>query len=386
MGRIVLLVCALVGTSCSVANIDCSSKDLTCHAFLSLLRSAATAGTTPTTNYRYFVYFNVPGAAEGYEINSTTGALTAIPGSPFSGYFVGAAHPSGKFMYGVNGLSAPNNVFSYTINQSTGALSPTSTPTVNANATAAQTFVHPGGGFVFIGNAGSQDVSSFTVDQTTGNLTKVGDYPTACGCGNTAGMNIAPNGKFFYTATNLGANNIVKMVIDQNTGVMGTNANLGSFAAQDAIAIDPTSTYLYVTITSGQLRGFSINPPDGVLTQLPGSPYGGNPGNFRIAMHPSGKYLYTVNISSAPISIAKHDIASDGSLSAETITQFGTNLQFVTVDPSGRFAFVNNGGTAQFYALSLDPTNGVATVLNGGNPYVTSGNPGPAVVARVVVP
>jgi 6-phosphogluconolactonase len=65
----------------------------------------------------------------GYTINSATGALTAIAGSPFasggSGPLSVAVDPSGKFAYVVNGSVtdfAGVNVSGYTINSTTGAL------------------------------------------------------------------------------------------------------------------------------------------------------------------------------------------------------------------------------------------------------------------------
>src|SRR6516225_7083650 len=59
----------------------------------------------------------------GYTLNPTTGALTPISGSPFaagSGPFSVAVDPTGKFAYVANETS--NNVSGYTINPTTGAL------------------------------------------------------------------------------------------------------------------------------------------------------------------------------------------------------------------------------------------------------------------------
>ena len=60
-----------------------------------------------------------------YTINATTGALTPVPGSPFEAGlrpFSVVVDPTGKFAYVANYGS--NNVSAYTINAATGALTP----------------------------------------------------------------------------------------------------------------------------------------------------------------------------------------------------------------------------------------------------------------------
>ena len=61
----------------------------------------------------------------GYRINSDTGALTAIPGSPFPGGDGPASiivTPNGKFAYVANFFGGQNNVSGYRIDPRTGAL------------------------------------------------------------------------------------------------------------------------------------------------------------------------------------------------------------------------------------------------------------------------
>jgi hypothetical protein len=91
----------------------------------------------PAASYAQFVYVAnsgpsdvappPPGDVSGYTIDSSTGALTPIPGSPFS---AGAApvsvavDPSGRFVYVANSMS--NNVSGFTIDPTNGALTPIS--------------------------------------------------------------------------------------------------------------------------------------------------------------------------------------------------------------------------------------------------------------------
>ena len=78
---------------------------------------------TPTGPEFVYVTNANSGNVSGYTINATTGALTPISGSPFaagSAPFSVAADPTGRFAYVANLTS--NNVSAYTINPTTGAL------------------------------------------------------------------------------------------------------------------------------------------------------------------------------------------------------------------------------------------------------------------------
>lgn len=101
---------------------------------------------------------------------------------------------------------------------------------------------------------------------------------------------------------------------------------------------------------------------------------------MRAAMHPSGKFLYTVNTTGALL--AKHDISSNGTLSVPSSISIGTNLQFVTIDPSGKFGFINDGTGSNFYIFSIDQTTGTPALISG-NPFTASGTAGGIVSIRI---
>jgi hypothetical protein len=65
------------------------------------------------------------GSVSAYTINATTGALTPVSGSPFAaGYGLNwlVIHPSGKYLYAVN--EGSNNVPGFAIDQVSGGLTP----------------------------------------------------------------------------------------------------------------------------------------------------------------------------------------------------------------------------------------------------------------------
>ena len=117
-----------------------------------------------------------------YLIDNTSGALTAVAGSPFaSGANPSAVtfDPSGQFAYVVNAGS--NNVSAYTINTTTGALTAIAGSPF-ATGTGPGTFsIDSSGDFAYLANHGSGNVSAFTINATTGALIAVAGSPFATG-------------------------------------------------------------------------------------------------------------------------------------------------------------------------------------------------------------
>ncbi|MDZ4725264.1 MAG: beta-propeller fold lactonase family protein [Leptospira sp.] len=335
------------------------------------------------TVYRYFVY--APGGTNAniYKLDINNGALTAISGSPFANTPIGFFHPNGKFMYTSTGSGPPNNVIRYNVNNETGQISLDNLTYGSANNYPTYLFFHPSGNFLYATNYTTLDISAFSIDVSNGNLTKIGEYPTSCGCTDLAQINVSTNGKFLYVTGN-NPSQIIAFLLNQSTGIPSLAGSVAVPGSVDEVMIHPNSTFVYAVSSVGNISGASINQTTGGLTLLSGSPFTGNNGNYRGAMHPSGNYLYTVNIVSAPISVGKHNIATDGSLSAVSNLSFGTNLQFVSLDPSGKYGFVNNGsGTNTFYEFSIDQNSGTASLLNGGSPINVIGNAGKVYSVRI---
>lgn len=353
---------------------DCHGQDLHCSE-LALL------SYVPLVN-RYFAYVAVGTSTEAFSLNTTTGVLTPLTGSPFPNTLNGFTTPNGRFMYSAAFVAAPDNIRSYAIDAVSGRLTPTPTPLASANNQPVYADFTPDGRFVYFMNNTSLDVSAFAIDPINGNLSKLGDFPTSCACANLAQVRVTPNGRFFYVVGNGGPQTITQFSIDQESGNLTLIGNLNTgVVGMDAVIADPQSRYLYVVNSGGSILGFSIDQASGVLSALPGSPFAGTANNFRGAMHPSGRFLYAVNIGGATLS--KHDIAEDGSLSTPSTLGFGTNLQYVTIDPTGNFGFVNSGVSNNYYVFSINSDSGEASLIPG-NPFSASGVPGFFTVAQTL--
>jgi len=88
-----------------------------------------------------------------------------------------AIEPSGRFLYVANGNSRAISAF--TIDNSTGVLTPLSGNPVATGSDPGGPFVHPTGKFLYVSNGGDGTISGYTIDSTSGALTLIGGSPFA---------------------------------------------------------------------------------------------------------------------------------------------------------------------------------------------------------------
>ncbi len=169
------------------------------------------------------------GSISAYAINSTTGALQEVAGSPFAtqGGFPGPSHltiePGGKFLYvGLGGtVSANHFVAAFSVDSSSGALTPVPGSPFSAGKGSFNVAVDHTGKFLYAVNTFDNNVSGFAIDAATGALTPISGSPFPSGA--TGGFPFAlamdPSGMFLYTA-NQGSDNISAFTIDSTTGAL----------------------------------------------------------------------------------------------------------------------------------------------------------------------
>ncbi len=115
-----------------------------------------------------------PGNVSAYTIDGTTGALTPVAGSPFPtglGPQGVTVDPSGRFLYVAN--LASSNVSAYTIDPATGALTEVAGSPFAAGTAPRTVAIDPAGQFAYVANVNSNNVSAYTIDATSGALTAV---------------------------------------------------------------------------------------------------------------------------------------------------------------------------------------------------------------------
>ena len=315
------------------------------------------------------------GSISAYTIDPNSGALTAVPGSPFtavSGTEVTSVtmHPTGKFLYA--GLYAYNYgaISAFTIDATSGT--PTAVPgsPFAVGLSAGQLALHPSGNFAYVqqfpqppaGSSPTGVLLGFAIDAVTGALSSVPGSPFAPGSTSLSlfPITVDPTGKFGFVPNDA---DVLAFAIDSSTGSLTLSPG-SPFAAVLAISVtvDPTGKFAYVVDNScgtdtptGLVTAFGIDASTGALSEISSFPAGACPQS--ITMHPSGKFAYVV----AQTGIFGYAINSvTGALAPVSGSPFpGGSTHALTVDTSGHFAYTVAPSNA-VSAYTIDSTTGIA--------------------------
>jgi DNA-binding beta-propeller fold protein YncE len=129
-----------------------------------------------------FVANRLSNNISAYSVDSTTGALTPVSGSPFAAgtdpYSL-ALDRLGNFLYAAN--QGSNNVSAFSINGSTGVLTPVNGSPFAAGTGPDSIRVDGTGEFIYVVNGGSNNVSAYAINGATGALTPISGAPFAAG-------------------------------------------------------------------------------------------------------------------------------------------------------------------------------------------------------------
>ena len=261
-----------------------------------------------------------------YTVNVSTGALTpTTPATVPTGFFpqgIGI-DPFGKFVYTAN--SDDNTVSMFTINSTTGVLTPTTPPAVPTGVDPGSATVDPSGRFAYVANQADGTVSMYTIDQNTGVLTPTTPATAQAG-GGPFGVTVDPSGRFAYVPNAYGNNNVSEYTIDATTGVLTPTTQIAAPAGNSptCVAVDPSSKFAYVVNRiDNTVSAYTIGPNSGNLSPIGTVATGVQP--WRITVDPSGHFVYVTDESG---SISIYALNGDG-----TLTSAGT-----VSTPSGAFA------------------------------------------------
>jgi len=219
----------------------------------------------PTGRFIY-VTSGVDNSIYGFRITQTAdkapltnGALTAVTPT-FNPYTPTPAlnNPSwimtdraGKYVYVVNSGTAtlPGTISEFSIDQTTGALTPLSTPTVATGSVPlfGTTDVN---GHLYVANEGPpQTVSGYSINSSTGELTTVGPDKAVTGASVTINVITDPAGKYLYVLDSPSTpGQVFAYSLDPVTGVI--NAEIGTAqptgSSPFGMAIDPTGVLMAI--------------------------------------------------------------------------------------------------------------------------------------------
>ncbi len=233
------------------------------------------------------------------------GALTPVAGSPFvAGSFPArvAIGASGKFLYAPSYGAA--DIFAYSV--SSGALTALGgSPFAFDGAAPGNAVTDAAGRYLYVLDAAEfGGVVAYSIDPTTGALTQIAGSPFAAGNFPTD-LKIDPTGQFLYVS-NGGDDTVSVYTIDPVTGFLtaqtGPLATVGSLPLRVFVVQVPGGAeYLYVPNgDDNTISGFSIDLTTGALTPTPRSPFRTGMFPFDLAVdssnyYSSNLYLYVAN-------------------------------------------------------------------------------------------
>ena len=169
-------------------------------------------------------------------------------------------YPSGKFLVAVTG----SGLAVFAIDPGTGAL--TSIQSLSGDSPIS-TAIDPKGRFLFTANVNSNRVSAFTINQSTGMITPVSGSPFPAGP-NPQSVAIEQKGEFLYVPNGNGAS-LSAYSINSATGALtqipGSPFATGSVPVAAAIR----KGFLYVANSADKtVSQYTLNPATGSLTPL----------------------------------------------------------------------------------------------------------------------
>ncbi len=333
---LVPLLCTCSSGAARAGNGTGGGSGAVSNTFVYVTTLAESSGTSGS-------YYAGSGGISEFQM-ATDGVLTRVPGSPVlfgsNAPTALAADPLGRFLFG----ASSNNIYTFRITPNTGALTEVANFALSVSggtySAGGLMAVAPAGNYLYaltlkglyvyaIGSdgvltyvqtiatatdsggialdsagkylyvvsssgAGASGASVFSVDSTSGMLTRVGSFPPyQFGTGDLA---VSPNGSFVYLLT---ASPVANLVFKNTNATMAqvqmTGCGCNSPDAGTFVLVHPSGNFLYETVgnelvgwtigADGTL-GHAISPPSGFfLTPTPGV-------NVAIGMDPGGGFLF----------------------------------------------------------------------------------------------
>lgn len=329
-------------------------------------------GPPPPPSAKEALYLS-SGASAGQVIAFVFDTATETVGSPM--FIAGPAagidikvYPGGTFLY----LSDFNtsSVYAYSINRSSGALTPVSGSPFNHPSLGEHggpIAIDPGGKYLFSSDA-SGTIVSFTIDSQTGVI-----KPNAARSVNDSHLPVYllvdSTGRFLIASNHADSagQNFSVFSIDPSTGVLieipGSPFTFGVDTQPKQILLNSGNSVLYAALSnSQQVNAIDFDSGTGKLTAIQGAPYPAGAMPTSIALAPSGAFLYAANTGADTVSEYGVD-ASTGALTPGNAVHAG-NASFLDFDSSGRFLLIVGEDSGTLSVFKVDLTTGT---LSPGN-------------------
>jgi 6-phosphogluconolactonase (cycloisomerase 2 family) len=208
------------------------------------------------------------------------------------------------------------------------------------------------GRFLYQPDGSSFDI--YSIDQGSGMLSK------------TANTTLAPVGDFTVASNdgrflfNAGKGLVEAASIDQSSGQLtSSGAPVPAGGSAGPMVVSRDGRFLYVANeTQGNVAVFNVGS-NGGLTAVTGSPFTTDGGARGISLTPDGKFLYVEFNESNVVSTVKGYAVNPAGTFTAIAGAVVNNASTVTVDGSGRVAYISESGLLSTY--TIDAATGALT-------------------------
>jgi 6-phosphogluconolactonase (cycloisomerase 2 family) len=323
-----------------------------------------------------YVANNTDGTIDGYTIDPTSGALTAVAGNPYPDGTAPAAvslSPNGMFAFSAS--SNGKQIYAFTIDQTSGQLNPVAGSPFSTGFATGSTYpdiaVDAQSAHLYLASAGDGEVAGFAIDPTSGALTPLAGSPYPAGTGAGAIPAFSPDGNYLYVMDQT-ANTVSAYSIDPTSGALTALAGgaVPTGATPDWIAFTPDGKYAYVANSGADsISAYSVS--SGALTPLATPTFVTDELPQDLTIDASGTHLYApVANGSTAGAVDVFPINADGTLGTRTSTPAGVEPVYLAIDPTAAFAYVASSAGAEVYGYSINSTTGALTAL-ANSPFST---------------
>ncbi len=264
---------------------------------------------------RYAYRPDASGGIAGFSVDSASGSLAPLAGSPFGVGAVptnpGCTLPGScvdpapavtvvvadtEYLYAYYVQMGPccptipvvSSIVAFSVNAGTGALGAVAVPVAGGNPTAGMQ-IDPGERFLYSANQPNIHLfdpggtARFVIDQASGALTFY-----ALDSSVTLPLAFEPQGNYAY-AVDAPSASAEALAIDPTNGAFTPIGSNVMAAGLSAIAADPAGAFAYGGCAGG-ICGFSLDPTQGALTALAGSPFPTGVRPSALIIDPSGRF------------------------------------------------------------------------------------------------
>jgi len=293
-----------------------------------------------------------------------------------------AVHPNGKYLYAVNEISTFNGgaggaVSAFSIAAKTGALGfLNQVPTRGAGP--CHVSVERNGAYVLVANYDGGSIASFAVHDD-GSLGTASGYVQHSGSGPNKERQEGPHAHWigtspdnrFALAVDLGLDQVLVYGFDSSKGIftpmLSGFAKVKPGAGPRHLAFHPNGKFAYVlNEMDSSVTVFSYQAKNGAFSSLETisavpRDYAGRKEAAEIAVHPSGKFLYTSNRGHDSIAIFEINPAKGTLKSLGQVLSGGKTPRHFAIDPTGMYLLAENQESNNVVVFHIDPATGNLT-------------------------